>query len=96
MAKMGRPKDALKHRFERILEETNAYEKFKQILSKTRKEEVFLRAFDVCHDRAFGKAPQFVDMELNDVTNRPTNDELDAALRSLNGHSEGTGMESGK
>lgn len=68
MAKMGRPTDALKHRFERILEEANAYEKFKQILIKTKKEEVFLKAFDVCHDRAFGKPAQALEVTGADGT----------------------------
>ena len=90
---MGRPTDELKHRFARILEEANAYEKFKQILIKTKKEDVFLKAFDVCHDRAFGKAPQFVDMDLNDVTSRPTVEQLNEALRSLNGYSERNGVD---
>lgn len=93
---MGRPTDAVKHRFARILEESNAYEKFKQILIKTKKEDVFIKAFDLCHDRAFGKAPQSIEMELNDVTDRPSTEELDIALRSLNGDSKGTGLEKGE
>lgn len=92
MARMGRPTNALKHKFERILEESHAYEKFKRILANAKKDETFLHAFELCHDRAFGKAPQFVDMDVNDVSQRPTNEELDAALRSLNGHSEGNGV----
>lgn len=92
---MGRPKDELKHKFKRILEESNAYEKFKQILIKAKKEDVFLKAFDMCHDRAFGKAQQFVDMDVNDVTGRPTKEELNDALRSLNGHSTGNGVDQG-
>lgn len=92
MAKPGRPKDALKHRFERILEEANAYEKFKQLLIKG-KEETFLKAFELCHDRAYGKAPQFLDVDLNDVSNRPTAEELNAAIRSVSGDTEGTRVE---
>ena len=89
---MGRIPDSIKHRFARILEESNSYEKFKQILIKTKKEDVFIKAFELCHDRAFGKAQQFVDMELNDVTNRPSKEALDEAIRSLNGHSAGNGV----
>lgn len=93
---MGRPTDAIKHRFQRILEESNAYEKFKNILIQTKKQDVFLKAFDMCHDRAFGKSPQFVDMELNDVTNRPSQDELNAALESVRDHQNGNGVEKGE
>lgn len=95
MARMGRPSDALKHRFARILEESNSYQRFKNLLIKTKSDETFLRAFAECHDRAFGKAPQFTEMELTDVTDRPTKDELDVAVRSLNGHQEGNGVEKG-
>lgn len=92
MGKIGRPTDTLKHRFQRILEESNSYEKFKQILIKTKKDEVFLKAFEFCHDRAYGKAQQFMDMEVNDVSSRPSQQELDDALRSIVDNSEGNSV----
>lgn len=99
MAKMGRPTDAVKHRFQRILEEANAYEKFKQILLKTKKEDVFIKAFDLCHDRAFGKAQQFVDLDVNDGSDRPTTDSLietiTALRKELDLAREGIGMATG-
>jgi len=93
MAKMGRPTDAIKHKFARILEESHAYERFKKILAQTKKDDVFLKAFDLCHDRAFGKPLQSVDMDVNDVSDRPTREELDAALRSVEAHPNGNGVE---
>lgn len=93
MAKMGRPTDAVKHRFQRILEDSGSYEKFKYILRNTKKEDVFIKAFDLCHDRAFGKATQFIDMDLNDVSNRPTNEELQSAIELLRNLGKGDGLE---
>ena len=93
MAKMGRPTDALKHRFKQILESSNAYRRYTQILAKTGKDDVFLKAFEMAHDRAYGKAQQFLDMELNDVSGRPTKEELDEALRSASDHPSGNGLE---
>lgn len=90
---MGRPTDVLKHRFQAILEESGADRKFREILRNTKKEDVFLKAYDVAYDRAWGKPLQSVDMDLNDVTNRPTAEQLNVALGSLNGHSEGTGLD---
>jgi hypothetical protein len=92
MAKMGRPTDALKHKFQRILEEANAYERFKQLMLKG-KDETFIKAFELSHDRAYGKAPQFVDMEVNDVTQRPTAEDLNAAYESVRNHQNGVSVE---
>lgn len=96
MAKLGRPTDALKHKFQRILEEAKSYEKFKHILKNNNKPDVFLKAFEMAHDRAYGKALQAIDMEMNDVTARPTAEDLNAALRSLNGDSKGNGVAEGE
>ncbi len=92
----GDKKAYVKHRFQRILEETNADSRFKKILVQTKDEDRWLKAYEWCYDRAYGKPPQSVEMELNDVTERPSADELDAALRSLNGHSKGNGMAESK
>lgn len=92
MAKKGRPFDSVKHRYRRILEESGAYERFHKILKQTPKEENFLKAFELAEDRASGRPLQSIDMEMNDVTNRPTAETLNEALRSLNGDSEGTGL----
>ena len=93
---MPRVPDYVKHKFERIIKDSNADKKFMHILKNTRKEEVFLKAYEMCNERAFGKAPQFTELELNDVTERPNREELDAALRSLNGHPEGNGVVEGE
>ena len=89
----GRRPDALRMRFQKILEESGADVKFREILRNTQKEDVFLKAYDVAYDRAWGKPLQSVEMDLNDVTNRPTAEELNAAIRGLNGHSEGTSVD---
>lgn len=85
MGKPGRPTDALKHRFARILEEANSYERFKNLLIKTKSDETFLRAFAECHDRAFGKSPQFLDvMNHDDSDERPTLEALTETIRTNN------------
>lgn len=100
MAKVGRPTDALKHRFKRILEEANAYEKFKSIMVNSKNPETFIRTFEIAHDRAYGKAPQFVEMDVANVTPRPSIDELleakALAEKSLGYHSNGDNVEGGK
>ena len=96
MAKLGRPTDAMRHRFQRILEQSKADEKFRSILSKVENKDTFLKAYDMALDRAYGKAPQFTEIEMNDVTARPTAEELNEALRSLNGDSKGNGVVEGK
>jgi hypothetical protein len=94
---MGRPSDATRHKFQEILKQANAYERFRGILcAKRTKDETFLKAFELAHERAFGKSPQYLEMDVNDVTNRPTAEQLSIALRSLNGDSEGAGVDPGK
>jgi len=80
---MGRPSDAVKHRFQRILEESGAYERFHKILKQSVKDENFLKAFDLASDRAFGKAPQFMDVMSEDVTGRPPTDTLIETITAL-------------
>jgi len=92
MAKLGRPPDAVKARYQRILEESGAYERFHKILKQTEKDENFLKAFEMAEDRASGRAQQSIDMRMEDVTERPTAEQLDAALRSVADNSNGNGM----
>ena len=94
--RIGRPKDSLKHRFERIIEDARADMRFKQILIKTKDDGRFLQAYELAYDRAFGKAPQSIDMRTEDVTPRPSIADLDAALESLNHSQNGKGMASSK
>lgn len=89
---MGRPTDASRHLFQKILQESKAHDKFRGILLKTQNEKIFLEAYQVALDRGFGKALQSVEMDLNDVTNRPTADQLNDALRSFGDHTQGNGM----
>lgn len=88
----GRISDKVKHHFEEILNSPSGFAKFKRIMAAVKKEETYLQYFREAMDRKFGKAPQFLEMELNDVSDRPTVDELNVALRSLNGHSKRTGL----
>lgn len=82
MAKIGRPLDSVKHRFAEILEKSNAHERFRQILQKTEKDEVFLKAYELANDRAFGKSTQSIDV--NDVTEqRPDRIRLEESIRSI-------------
>ena len=91
--KTGRPLDSVRHRYRRILEESGAYQRFQQILKKTKNEQNFIKAFELAEDRASGKALQSMDVEMNDVSNRPTADALNAALRSVNGNSAGVELD---
>jgi hypothetical protein len=55
---MGRPTDALKHRFQRMLESSNADKRFMGLL-KAAKDDLFLKAYEVAHDRGYGKPVNF-------------------------------------
>lgn len=92
---MARIPDSIKHKFQRIIEESKGDARFKKILAMG-KDDNFKWAYEFAYERAYGKAPQALDLELNDVTGRPTTEELTAALASLNGHSKGDTLESGK
>jgi hypothetical protein len=89
----GRRPDKVRLRFEKILSESGADVRFREILRNTKDEATFLKAYDMAHDRAFGKAAQYVEMDLNDITGRPTREELEEAIRSLRDNPEGTGVD---
>lgn len=97
MAKTGRPSDALRHRFQGILESANAYERIRQILMQTKREDIFLRCVEICADRAFGK-PLQVNENFNhdDDPERPTTEALIETIRTLRDElkssREGTGV----
>ena len=59
----------------------------------TGSDENFRWAWEFAHERAYGKAQQHVEMELNDFTNRPSAEQLDAALRSLRDNPEGAAVD---
>ena len=100
MAKIGRPTDALKHKFQAILEKSNAYIRLQQILAQTKSDETFMRAFDICHDRAYGKALQVNENFQHDDSERPSTEALIETIRALreqlNLAREGTSVETGK
>lgn len=56
----GRVPDSLKHKFQRILEEADAYNRLKRIMQKTGDDEVFMRAMQIALERGFGKPIQEV------------------------------------
>lgn len=87
--------DSVRHKFRRILEDSKGDERFKKMLA-TGTDENFRWAYQLAYERAYGKPLQNVDMEVNDVTNRPSAEQLDAALRSLGDHPSGNGVEKGK
>ncbi len=92
----GRIKDEVRHKFQRIIEQSKADEKFGKILSYTKKQDVFLKAYDMAHDRAYGKPNQSVDMKTEDVTPRPSLSDLDAAIESFGNSTNGKRMEKAK
>ena len=79
----GRIPDAVKHRFQEILESPSGFAKFKRVMAATKKEEAYLQYFKECMDRKYGKAPQFLDMDVNDVTDRPTSETLLNTITAL-------------
>ncbi len=54
----GRPTDRVKHLFETMLEESGAHKRAKLILKMTPDEDKFIRLYNLCLDRAHGKAAQ--------------------------------------
>lgn len=62
MAKMGRPTDAVKHKFQMILEKSDAHERFLRILKQTKDEKNFLKAYEMACDRAYGKPEQSMEV----------------------------------
>lgn len=92
---MGRPTNAVKHKFQEILDGPSGIAKFKRIMAATTKDETYLAYFKECIDRAHGK-PLQVNENFNHEDDRPTTAELDAAIGSVNGHSKGTGVEAQK
>lgn len=89
---MARIPDAMKSKFQRMIEESKGDARFKKILA-TGSDENFKWAYEFAYERAYGKAPQSVDMNVNDTTPRPTAEELDLALRSLRDSQNGNGVE---
>jgi len=83
MAHAGRPTDAVKARYARILEESGAYERFYRILKQTEKDDNFLKAFEMAEDRASGKAIQRNENRNIDDDNRPSTESLITTIRDL-------------
>ena len=79
---MARIPDSIKHKFQRIIEESKGDARFKQFLVNGN-DENYKWAYAFAYERAYGKAPQNIDMEFNDVTNRPTREELEQAQRTI-------------
>ncbi len=78
----GRRPDAVRARFQRILEESGAHLRFHKILKQTEKDETFIKAYELANDRAFGKAAQYV--ELNDISeSRVDRARLEESIRRI-------------
>jgi len=56
----GRPKDAYRAKFLRVLESSNALERLQRIIKQTQNEDVFLKALQIVLERGLGKVPQEV------------------------------------
>lgn len=76
-------KDAVRARYQKILESSGAYERFHKILKQTVKEENFLKAFEMAEDRASGKPQQGLDVNTIDDTDRPPTDVLIQTITAL-------------
>lgn len=89
---MGRPKDEVRHKFQMILEQSKAHERFRTILVQTEKDEVFLKAYELANDRAFGRAEQSI--EVNDISEqRPTREQLESAIARLTAIADGAKLD---
>lgn len=56
----GRPTDAFRHKFQRILEDSDSYSRLQHILKTTTDEEIFMKAMQIALERGFGKPIQEV------------------------------------
>jgi len=63
----GRPKDEVKQLFQDMLRESGAHERFAEILKNEKNKETFLKAYQVCLDRGYGKVAQPMDLS-GDIT----------------------------
>jgi hypothetical protein len=97
VAKMGRPTNRVKHLFDEILDSPSGIQKFKKIMAATTKEETYLSYFKECVDRSsVGKSVQVNENFNHDETERPSKEQLDAALRSIDAHKNGNGVAQGQ
>lgn len=60
ITKNGRPSDAIRHKFQTILEESGAYERLKRIMQTTKDDDIFMKALQISLDRAIGRPVQEV------------------------------------
>lgn len=94
------PRDIVRHRYQEILESSNAYKRFKQILIKTQNEQNFLKAMEMAEDRAWGKPVQRNENLSLDNENRPSTETLIETIRVLRKELEafraGAQVETGK
>ena len=51
----GPPKDEVKQKFRKMLEDSGAHKRFQEILQTETNREIFLKAYQICLDRGFGK-----------------------------------------
>lgn len=79
----GRRTDAVKARYQKILEASGAYARFQRILKQTEKDDNFLKAFELAEDRASGKATQTNENINIDDPDRPTTESLVETIRAL-------------
>lgn len=56
----GRKTDFFKHKFDRILEDSNWEFRLRRILARTKDDEVFMKALNLILDRRFGKPVQSI------------------------------------
>lgn len=91
--------DSIRHKFRRIIEESNANVRFTQFLING-KDENFKWAYQLAIEYGFGKPSQSIDVDLTDVTNRPSTDTLIQTITALRAELDslrkGTEMAAGK
>ena len=96
---MARIPDSIRHKFQRIIEESKGDERFKKFLANGT-DENFKWAYELAYERAYGKAPQNIDLTNEQAETRPTADVLIGTITSLRAELDslraGTKVETGK
>jgi len=73
---MARPLNSVMHKFQRILEQSNADKRFLEVLKQTKDPDRWLRAYEFAYDRAYGKSIQINENINTDDIDRPTTNTL--------------------
>lgn len=92
---MARIPDSIKIKYRNMLEESKGHERFKKMLA-TGKDEDFKWAYQLALEYGHGKPSQSLDVEMNDVTKRPSLETLEAIAQRAGISVNGDSLDKGK